>query len=100
MKWRMLAYILLAALVITACQQSPTQPTGANPPALSSTQPATNPAASSANAYQYIFDTTPNPINIRVTLDTGQSVEATIPVEGGTLSATGSDGTTYILEIP
>jgi hypothetical protein len=100
MKWRMLAYILLAALVITACQQSPTQPTGANPPAISSTQPATNPAASSANAYQYIFDATPNPINIRVTLDTGQSVEATIPVEGGTLSATGSDGTTYTLEIP
>jgi hypothetical protein len=99
MKWRSLAYMLLAVLALTACQQSPTPPGGVDSHSAPTSKPAAKPAGPT-NDYQYIFDATPDPINIRVSLETAQSVEATIPVEGGTLSATGSDGTTYTLEIP
>ena len=48
----------------------------------------------------WIFDIPLDPIKVDVVLDTDQRVEAVIPVEGGTLSATGADGTLYTLEIP
>ena len=112
MKWRILAYILLAVLALTACQQSPTPQVNANPqvgatPSVgatpgtgSSLAPAANQPAASTNDYQYIFATASNPIDIRVALDETRSVEATIPLAGGTLSATGADGTLYTLDIP
>ena len=48
----------------------------------------------------WIFDTPADPIQVGVALDSGKTVEAVIPVEGGTLSVTGADGTLYTLEIP
>jgi hypothetical protein len=39
-------------------------------------------------------------VNIQVTLEAGQSVEAVVPVQGGTLTAKGTDGTVFTLEIP
>jgi hypothetical protein len=48
----------------------------------------------------YIFDTPAEPVDVAVTLDTAGTVEALIPVEGGSISATGADGTVYTLEIP
>jgi hypothetical protein len=48
----------------------------------------------------WIFETRADPIEVGVVLDTDKTVEAVIPVEGGTLSATGADGTLYTLEIP
>jgi hypothetical protein len=35
-----------------------------------------------------------------VTLDDARCVEASVPVEGGRLSASGADGSIYTLEIP
>jgi hypothetical protein len=48
----------------------------------------------------WIFETPADPIQVGVELDSGKTVEAVIPVEGGTLSVTGADGTLYTLEIP
>ncbi len=52
------------------------------------------------NPLSWIFDIPANPLSIDVVLDTDSTVEALIPVEGGTLSATGADGAVYNLEIP
>ena len=48
----------------------------------------------------WIYDAPYDPINLTTTLDESGMAEAVIPVEGGTLMATGADGTTYTLEIP
>ena len=48
----------------------------------------------------YIFEIPADPVDVAVTLDTEGTVEALIPVEGGSISATGADGTVYTLEIP
>src|SRR6185503_9115557 len=40
------------------------------------------------------------PVDVQVILDTAQLAEAMVPVEGGSVSATGSDGTVYRLDIP
>ncbi len=48
----------------------------------------------------WIFATTEAPIQVAVALDADRTVEALIPVEGGTITATGADGTVYTLEIP
>ncbi|HKZ69814.1 MAG TPA: hypothetical protein VJ020_07030, partial [Anaerolineales bacterium] len=48
----------------------------------------------------WIYDTPYDPINLTTTLDDSHQATAVIPVEGGTLTATGADGTTYTLDIP
>ena len=57
-------------------------------------------AASGGQDMSYIFEIPAEPVDVAVTLDTAGTVEALIPVEGGTISATGADGTVYTLEIP
>jgi hypothetical protein len=43
----------------------------------------------------------PNPLDVSVTVDPGRSVAGLVtPSEGGTISATGADGTSYILLVP
>jgi len=56
--------------------------------------------ASGGQDMSWIFETPADPIEVAVVLDTDKTVEAVIPVEGGTVSATGADGTIYTLEIP
>ncbi len=70
-------FILLAAMV-TGCAES----------------------SGSQNDMGWIFDTPADPIQVAVSLDSGNTVEAVIPVEGGKLSVTGADGTLFTLEIP
>lgn len=72
---------------------------------LSACQPASDLVGSlgsggKSKEFAYVFDANTDPINVAVALDAGQSVEAVIPVEGGTLSATGKDGTLYTLDVP
>lgn len=43
---------------------------------------------------------TPHPKSVTVTLDTTKATTAVIPVTGGTLSATGADGSVFTLTIP
>jgi hypothetical protein len=50
--------------------------------------------------YEYIFNPPGDPASVAVTPDESSAVEAVIPLEGGVLSATGADGTRYLLEIP
>lgn len=50
--------------------------------------------------YQYIFGEPKDPIHLTVTPDDAHSVSALIPVAGGTLEATGADGTVFTLQIP
>jgi hypothetical protein len=74
----------------------------------SSPDPATDGAAlpsptaqsSDLGELSQIFEIPADPVDVAVTLDTEGTVEALIPLEGGSLSATGSDGTVYTLEIP
>ena len=54
----------------------------------------------SQNEMSWIFETPADPVQVGVELDSAKTVEAVIPVEGGTLSVTGADGTLYTLDIP
>src|SRR5690348_8653382 len=47
-----------------------------------------------------LFTSAANPINATVTTDTTHAATAIVDWEGGTVTATGADGTTYTLEIP
>jgi len=49
---------------------------------------------------KYIFEIPGDPISVTAILDSGRQAEAIIPKSGGSLSATGSDGTVYRLDIP
>jgi len=49
---------------------------------------------------QYIFEIPDNPISVTSTLDTEAQAEGFFSNLGGTLTATGSDGTVYQLDIP
>ena len=48
----------------------------------------------------WIYEAPYDPINLTTTPDDSHQATAVIPVEGGTLTATGADGTTYTLDIP
>jgi hypothetical protein len=48
----------------------------------------------------WIYDEPYNPIDVGLTLDAARAIEAVVPLTGGTLTATGADGTTYTLVIP
>src|SRR3954454_16670310 len=47
-----------------------------------------------------VFPQTPKPANVNATGDPGRTASARITVSGGTLQASGSDGTVYTLTIP
>lgn len=78
------ALFILAALLLTACQV------------------AANTAApdGNANAKDDILAENQTPLNVSVALDETRSVEALIPLQGGTLTTSGADGTRYTLSIP
>lgn len=48
----------------------------------------------------WIFETPAAPFDVAVELDDDRTAEALIPLDGGSISATGADGTVYTLEIP
>jgi len=87
-KSRILALLPLAVMTLLACQS------------LSNLVGSSDSPAGSAGDYQYIFDTSAEPIAITVELDAAHTAQATIPIEGGELSTTGADGTVYTLAIP
>jgi hypothetical protein len=104
MKWRVFAYIIVSLVALMACQLFSNLADSASPVKGPATQSASNPVSGSSNGaakdYQYIFEAPAEPVRINVTLDEAKSVEAIIPVEGGTLRASGADGSTFTLEIP
>ncbi|MEX2547456.1 MAG: hypothetical protein WD830_06650 [Chloroflexota bacterium] len=72
-------------------------PNGSTSPE-ATTSPVNSPGANPASP-STIFDP-PTPVDVDVVLDTNNTVEAVIPVEGGSITATGADGTVYTLDIP
>ena len=88
MKTRLLIFALIAFFVIPACRLAAGSPSS---PAQSNTAPA---------VINTIFEIPPDPLSISVSLDETHSAEATLPVEGGTLSATAADGTLFTLTVP
>jgi len=83
---------LAPLLALTACASPgvPSGPAGPVSPAPGQTggQPAGPPAASLP------------PLTVSVTTDESRAATQLVPVEGGTLTATGSDGTSFILTVP
>jgi len=84
MKSRILAIALIISVTMSACRFA-TNLTG---------------GGGNASKYQYIFGAPTNPIKLTTSLDKDHSAEAVISAAGGSLSATGADGTVYKLEIP
>ena len=78
---RYTAALVLSALLLASCSSSdngPTTPEAPSDPALPE----------------------PHPANVTPVLDHGRTSTARIPVSGGTLQATGADGTLYTLIVP
>ena len=87
-------FIVLAATV-TGCTSAPDQ----EAPGAASAAP-TVAQTFDLGELSYIFEVPAEPVDVAVTLETAGTVEALIPLEGGSISATGADGTVYTLEIP
>jgi len=103
-------------LVVVACGGGTDSVDGA---ASSSTQPteATTPVASTATSLSASTSVgadddvvelppgvepfpEPNPLNLEISLEEGNTAEATIGAEGGTLEVTSADGARFVLEVP
>jgi hypothetical protein len=72
---------------------------------LSAWRPGNNPATApdrgaSQAEFQWIFETTNEPLVITTVPDIARQVQALIPLQGGSLTVSGADGTRYTLEIP
>jgi len=87
MKLRLIAVTTLFFLVLSACQ-----PAGNLLGSITS--------GNKSQEFAYVFEENSNPINVKVILDDTKSTEAVIPIEGGSLSVKGADGTTFTLTIP
>ncbi len=93
--------ILLIVLVsvITSCG-GVTEPQTTNPSA--SAAPTTAPTAEQSGdlgELSWVFEPG-EPVDVTVVLEADNTVEALIPVEGGSITATGADGSVYTLDIP
>ncbi len=86
--------LIVLASIVTGCKSAPDQETDGAASATSTTQSV------DLGELSYIFEIPAEPVDVAATLDTEGTVEALIPVEGGSITATGADGTVYTLEIP
>ncbi len=89
-----LSSMLLASII--GCGGTPTAAPGSQPPGSSGSPASAGPGGSTP-----IGALPPGQaVDVVIDLDEAKRVEQLVPVEGGTISATGADGTTYVLEIP
>ena len=110
MKLKFLLVVAVLAVTIAACSPgnsipslSSTSPTPI--PSLSSSSPTPIPSLSSSSPtpnqnISQAVDPNTQPIKVTTKLDESHSATAIIGADGGTLSATGADGTRFTLEIP
>jgi hypothetical protein len=98
-----LSAALAAAMIASACGggnpvASNGNPVGSggNPVGSNGNPVGSSGSAAGANATLLA----PHPKSVSVTLDTAKATTAVIPVTGGTLTATGSDGSVFTLTIP
>jgi hypothetical protein len=105
---RFSAVVLVALAITLGCNITsgslPTADSTSDSPSTSTETPGSIPDAvdspSQPTDLAWIYDTPYDPINLTATPDDSHQATAVIPVEGGTLTATGADGTTYTLDIP
>lgn len=89
--------IALASTLLPACGGGANGPDGAT----ASTGPTQSPPATSpAPTAPYKVGVSAQPLSVGVTLDTARAATATIGTAGGSLAATGADGTVYTLTLP
>ena len=103
------AAALAAAAFVASCggtgppAGSP-DPGSANPgsanPGTSAGPTAVGASPGAAEDTAWILDPAAVPVDLALTLDNAGAVEAVIPIEGGSVSTTGADGTVYTLDIP
>lgn len=105
---RLSAIVLVVLAITLGCSvlSSPSitaEPTS-DSPSTSTETPGTIPDAvdspSQPTDLAWIYEAPYDPINLTTTPDDSHQATAVIPVEGGTLTATGADGTIYTLDIP
>ena len=86
--------LIMLASILISCQAAPEpQTTGADVPT-----PAVQDVA--VGELSWIFDEPANPVDVAVVLETEGAVQALMPMDGGSITATGADGTIFTLEIP
>lgn len=87
-------FLIMGASILMSCKAAPEPQTAGTD--------APTPAAQkfAVGELSWIFDEPPNPVDVAVMLESSGTVQALIPIEGGSITATGADGTTYSLEIP
>ena len=83
---------------------SPSSSPGAASPGASSPVASASPTATAAAElppeFAGVFDIPADPIAVTPTLDDAHAAEQLIAIEGGQLTATAADGTTYVLDVP
>lgn len=84
----------------TPASRAPTAVPSTPVPAAPETTPTAANTTGQPTDLAWIYEAPYDPINLTPTLDESRLATALIPVEGGTLTATGVDGTTYTLDIP
>jgi hypothetical protein len=103
MKFKALLVLVLLAVTAAACS-----PSGSSLPSSTSSPSAASPSSSASsnsssaadpNIAQAV-DSNTQPIQVTTTLDDSHAASAVIGPEGGTLSATGVDGSRFTLVIP
>jgi hypothetical protein len=93
--------VVLVTVIVAACgsQVTPSGPGASDAqPAQSNAQPGGS--AQAGEPTDGLFTDADNPLNLTVAADRARSATATVTAEGGTVTATGTDGTTFALEIP
>lgn len=106
MKIRLISAALVLFILASACQftSGPGQPAtdGKQEPDTQgvTSRSATPEIAAVKTEYQSIFQPPTDPVAASTVLDDSRAAEGVIPIEGGTVSATGADGTLYSLAIP
>lgn len=84
---KLFSALLLFCLLVSACQSNTGSPAAPSRP-------------TNLPDYQWIFEPPAEPLTVAPAPDIPRKVEALIPLQGGSLTATGADGTRYTLEIP
>lgn len=99
MKNRFLLPILIFTLLVSACS-SPPEVVDLQAEEERAAVPSSPSTPEEPQESSWSLAPSSEPIDLDVNLEAGRTAEAMVTLEGGTLSATGGDGTLYTLEIP
>ncbi|MFL7813038.1 MAG: hypothetical protein AB8I40_05105, partial [Anaerolineales bacterium] len=92
-------FLLISSLLVllgAACSGKAAQTSGSQDPGAA----PSSASAGSEGQWSALLDLPADPLDLEVSLQEGAGVSAVFSYEGGTLTASGADGTLYTLEIP